>query len=114
MSQYQDNDIEALSERLGSLQIMNKALKSTNKQMDIEMSSLVAMQGNNKQARVSKIMVPDSEQFDRDRIKFKDWWRGIRLFLKNNRVMETDDRIIVILTHLKESIASIYAQKKLN
>jgi len=28
--------------------------------------------------------------------------------------METDDRITVILAHLKRSVAGIYAQKKLN
>ena len=59
-------------------------------------------------------MVLDPEWFDRDRIKFKDWWRGMRLFLKSNRIMETDDRIIAILAHLRDGIAGIYAQKKLD
>ena len=36
------------------------------------------------------------------------------MFLKSNRVMETDNRIIVILTHLKGSITEIYVQKKLD
>ena len=44
-----------------------------------------------------KSMVPDPEWFDRNRMKFEDWWRGIRLFLKNNRVIETDNRITAIL-----------------
>jgi len=47
-------------------------------------------------------------------MKFKDWWRGIRLFLKSNRVIETDDRITVILAHLRGGVADIYAQRKLN
>jgi len=38
----------------------------------------------------------------------------MRLFLKSNRVMETDDRIMVILAHLREGIAGIYAQRKLD
>jgi len=38
----------------------------------------------------------------------------MRLFLKSNRVMETNDRITAILAHLREDIAGIYAQKKLN
>jgi len=33
------------------------------------------------------------------------------LFLKSNRVIETDDRIIAILAHLRGGIAGIYAQK---
>jgi len=36
----------------------------------------------------------------------------MRLFLKSNRVMETDNRITVILTHLRGGIAGIYAQRK--
>ena len=36
------------------------------------------------------------------------------LYLKSNRVMETDDRIIVILAYLREDIVGIYTQKKLN
>ena len=53
-------------------------------------------------------MVLDPEWFDRDRIKFKDWGRGMRLFLKSNRIMETDDRIMTILAHLRGDIAGIY------
>jgi len=36
------------------------------------------------------------------------------LFLKSNRVIETDDRITAILAHLREDMAGIYAQKKLD
>ena len=35
------------------------------------------------------------------------------MFLKNNRVMETNDRIIAILAHLRGGVVEIYAQKKL-
>jgi len=59
-------------------------------------------------------MVPDPGWFNGDRIKFKDWWRGMRLFLKNNRVIKTDNRIIAILACLRGDVASIYIQKKLN
>jgi len=47
-------------------------------------------------------------------MKFKDWWRGIRLFFKSNRIMETNDRIMAILAHLREGVASIYVQRKLD
>ena len=36
------------------------------------------------------------------------------MFLKSNRVMETDDRITVILARLRGDVVSIYAQRKLN
>ena len=36
------------------------------------------------------------------------------MFLKSNRVMETDDRITAILAHLRGGVADIYAQRKLN
>jgi len=42
-------------------------------------------------------------------MKFKDWWRGIRLFLKNNRVIATDNRITAILARLRGDVAGIYA-----
>jgi len=36
------------------------------------------------------------------------------LFLKSNRIMETDDRITVILACLRGDVAEIYTQKKLD
>ena len=71
----------------------------------------VPTQKSNRQARVPKNIVPDPGWFDRDKMKFEDWWR---LFLKSNRVMETGNRITVILAHLREDIAGIYTQKKLD
>ena len=38
----------------------------------------------------------------------------MRLFFKSNRVMETDNRITVILAHLRGVVEDIYAQRKLN
>jgi len=38
----------------------------------------------------------------------------MRLYLKSNRVIETDDRIMAILAYLREGVAGIYAQRKLN
>ena len=69
---------------------------------------------NNRQTELLKNMVPDPEWFNRDKMKFKNWQREIRLFLKINRVIEIDDRITMILAHLRRNIADIYAQKKLN
>jgi len=34
----------------------------------------------------------------------------MRLFLKSNRVMETDDRITAILAYLRGGVAGIYTQ----
>ena len=113
MSSYRENNIKILSERLESLQITNKVSGSTNKQIDIEMST-APVQENNGQAGMPKSMVLDLRQFDRDRTKFEDWQRGIQLFLKSNRVMETDNRITAILACLRKGVADIYVQKKLN
>ena len=38
----------------------------------------------------------------------------MRLFLKSNRVMETDNKITAILAYLKRGVADIYIQKKLD
>jgi len=47
-------------------------------------------------------------------MKFENWWREIRLFLKSNRVIETNDRITMILAHLRGGVAGIYVQRKLD
>jgi len=47
-------------------------------------------------------------------MKFEDWWRGIQLYLKSNRVIKINDRITAILACLRRDIVRIYIQKKLN
>jgi len=59
-------------------------------------------------------MIPDLGWFNRNQTKFEDWWRRIQLYLKSNKVMETDNRIIAILAHLRGGVAGIYIQKELN
>jgi len=68
----------------------------------------------NKSAGMPKSMVLDLGWFDGNQTKFEDWWRGIRLFFKSNRVNKTDNRITAILAHLRGDVAGIYAQKKLD
>jgi len=83
--------------------------------MDTEMSTaLAATPAVNKSAGMPRSIVPDPGWFDSDRMKFEDWWRGIRLFLKSNRVNGTDNRITAILAHLRGGVAGIYVQKKLD
>ena len=117
-SSRRTNNIEALSERLGSLQINEEASMEEYKQTDTEMSvapaTAAAAVSKNVQAGLPKSMVLDPGWFDGDWSKFEDWWRGIRLFLKSNRVNRTDDRITVILARLRGSVVGIYAQKKLD
>ena len=78
------------------------------------MSGTPVPANENVQATMPKSIVLDPGQFDGDQTKFEDWWRGIRLFLKSNRVTETEDRIITILAHLRGGIAGIYIQRKLD
>ncbi len=107
-----------LSERLGSLQINEEASMSEYEQTDTEMSvaqaTAAAAVSENVQAELLKNIVPDPGWFNGDRSKFEDWWRGIRLFLKSNRVNGTDNRITAILARLRGGVAGIYAQKKLD
>ena len=111
MSSRRTNDTKVLSEWLGSLQIIEEAL-SNYKQMDTEMSvvlaPVLAAISENIQTRIPKNMVLDLKWFNGDWMKFEDWWRGIRLFLKSNRVIETNDRITVILAYLRGGVAGIY------
>ena len=118
MSSRRTDDIEALSERLGSLQINEETSTDEYEPTDTEMSGTpapgAAVASENVQAGLPKNMVPDPGWFDGDRTKFEDWWRGIRLFLKSNRVNGMDDRITAILARLRGGVAGIYAQKKLD
>ena len=67
------NDIEAFSEWLGSLQIMEEA-SSKYEWTDTEMSAAPAAIANseNVQAGMPKNIVPDPGWFDGDQTKFKD------------------------------------------
>ena len=93
---------------------MNEASGRMTKYTDKMLTAPVPTQENNKQAGMSKNIVLDPEWFNRDRTKFENWQREMRLFLKSNRIMETNDRITAILAHLRGGVVDIYAQKKLN
>ena len=75
--------------------------------------SIALVQEQKKQAELSKSMIPDPGLFDGNKTKLKNWQKEIRLFFKNNRVTEINDKITVIIIYLRKSIARIYAQKKL-
>ena len=94
------------------MQINEEVSTSEYKQTDTEMSvapaTAAAAVSENIHAGLPKSMVPDPGWFD------GDWWRGIRLFLKSNRVNGTDDKITAILACLRGGVAGIYAQKKLD
>ena len=66
------NNIKALLEQLGSLQITDKTSDETNEWMDIEMSGTPA-EMNNIQAVIPKSMVLDPGWFDGNKTKFEDW-----------------------------------------
>jgi len=100
------------------LQITEEALdkyeKTNMEDMSVTPAPAAIANSENVQAGLPKNMVLDPGWFDGDRSKFEDWWRGIRLFLKSNRVIETDDRITAILAHLRGGVVGIYAQRKLD
>ena len=109
--------IKALEEILGSLRItkdnvLNRSTKPATPETD-RMSTAPAPAVYNESVSI-KTMVSDPGWFDGDRMKFEDWWRGIRLFLKSNRVVVADKRITVVLAQLRRNVAGIYAQKKIN
>jgi len=110
------DDIEILSKRPGSLQITNETSDKTTERLVKAMSVVpVSVTTNtNKQAVIPKNIVSDPGWFNGNRTKFEDWWRGMQLFLKSNRVIETNNRITAISAHLRGGVAGIYAQKKLD
>jgi len=113
-SSRRTDNIETLSERLGSLQIEVLEESTSDKRTDIEMSVAPALAPmevigqENSQAGLLKNIVPDPGWFDSDQMKFEDWWRRIHLFLKSNRVVAANKRITVVLARLRGGIAGIY------
>ena len=109
--------IKALEEILGSLRItednvLNRSTKPAMPEID-EMSTASVPAVYNENILI-KNMVPDPGWFDEDRTKFKDWQRGIHLFLKSNRVVVADEKITAVLAQLRGGMAGIYAQKKID
>jgi len=92
--------IEVLEEILGSLRITkdnvsNRSTEPVTPETD-RMSAAPAPAVYN-ESIPTKTMVLDPGWFDGDRMKFEDWWREIRLFLKSNRVVAADERITAVL-----------------
>ena len=88
--------------------------KQTDTEMSVTLALTLAAISKNVQTGMLKNIVLDPGWVDGDWMKFEDWWRGMRLFLKSNRVMETNNRITVILAYLRGDVVEIYTQKKLN
>ena len=90
--------------------------KTTELALSEEMSTVLipAVYNGIAQIVIPKSIVLDLEWFDSDQTKFEDWWRRIQLFLKNNRAIATDDKITAVLAQLREGIAEIYVQKKID
>jgi len=82
--------------------------QTTTEGMSVAPALAAVADSENVQTGLPKNMVPDPGWFDGDQTKFKDWWREIQLFLKSNRVLETDNRITVILACLRGGVAGIY------
>jgi len=92
----------------------DKYEKTNTEDMSVTPAPAAIANSENVQAGLPKNMVLDLGWFDGDQSKFEDWWRGIRLFLKSNRIIETDDRITAILARLRGGVVGIYAQRKLD
>ena len=103
--------IEALEEILGSLRITkdnvsNRSTELVTPETDRMLTTPALAVYNT--SIPTKTMVPDPGWFDGDRMKFEDWWRGIRLFLKSNRVVAANERITAVLAQLRGGVVGIY------
>jgi len=76
MSSRRTNDIKALLERLGSLQITEEAsneYKQTTTEEMLTAPALAVTVNENGQAGMPKNMVSDPGWFNSDQMKFEDW-----------------------------------------
>ena len=109
------DSIKILSEVLGLLRITKKYVLERNKttkpailEAERILITLALTVYNVEQIVMPKSMVSDLVWFNGDQTKFKDWWRGIQLFLKSNRVTATNNKITVVLAQLRGGIIGIY------
>ena len=77
--------------------ISNRSTEPVTPETSEEILTVLVVSNKTVQAVIPKSMVPDPEWFDRNRTKFKDWWRRICLFLKSNKVIMTDNKITTVL-----------------
>ena len=105
--------IKVLEEILGSLRITkdnmsNRSTEPATPETDRMSAALAPAPVVYNESVLTKTMVPDPGWFDGDRTKFEDWWRGIHLFLKSNRVVVANKRITAVLARLRGGVAEIY------
>jgi len=88
---------------LGSLRITEDNISNRSTELATpeteEMSTAPAPAGYNENVLTTtlKSIVLDPGWFDGNKTKFEDWWRGIQLFLKSNKVVAADNKITAVL-----------------
>ena len=94
--------IETLEKILGLLRITkdnvsNRSTELAIPETDRMSTALAPVPAVYNKSVPTKTMVLDPRWFDGNRTKFEDWWRGIHLFLKSNRVVAANERITAVL-----------------
>ncbi|XP_006458360.1 hypothetical protein AGABI2DRAFT_115378 [Agaricus bisporus var. bisporus H97] len=56
-----------------------------------------------------KSLIPSPKDFGGNREQFSEWWRSMTLFLKYNKVTDTDQKIIATIVRLKGPVPSCFA-----
>ncbi|EKM74642.1 hypothetical protein AGABI1DRAFT_95503 [Agaricus bisporus var. burnettii JB137-S8] len=64
----------------------------------------------NAQTDALKSLIPNPKDFGGNREQFSEWWRSMTLFLKYNKVMDTDQKIIAAIIRLKGPVPSCSAE----
>jgi len=54
-------------------------------------------------------MVLEPGWFNGDRKTFEDWWRAIKLYLRANKITDTDEKIIAVLGRFQGGTAGAFA-----
>ena len=102
IAQQSPDTIKALEEILGSLRITKANISNKKTELVIPetldaMLKALVVYNETVQTVILKNMVLDLGQFDKDRTKFEDWWIGIYLLFKSNKVIAIDNKITIVL-----------------
>jgi len=61
-----------------------------------------------------KSMVSEPGWFNGNRKTFKDWWRAMKLYLRVNKVIDANEKIMAVLGRFREGTARAFSQQKLD
>ena len=106
-----DAQVEAIQTALGSLAITSDEEESSDREKAERKNNMADTTPT--QITYGKSMVPEPGFFDGDRTKFDDWWRQMKLFMRFNKIVAAEDKMLAVIARFKGGTAGQFAETEL-